>query len=315
MIRCGALVNSIVTQKPLDWTESRKPGPNMSLSELASSNPPLDRRVTAARPDLAAAGLEGRVEAARFVSGSRRGVIEGAAPLRRAPSPGASLETEALYGEAVVVYEERDGWAWAQLERDDYVGFLPVGALGAPVEPDHRIAVPRSFAYPGPSIKLPPALALSLGARLAIVARDGDFAVTAEGLHIYDGHLVPLAAKAPDFVAVAECFLEAPYLWGGRTSAGIDCSGLVQTALAEAGVKAPRDSDMQEAALGAPVACDENLTSLRRGDLVFWKGHVGIMRDTQTILHANGYAMRVASEPLRAARERTSGPITSIRRL
>jgi hypothetical protein len=277
--------------------------------------PPFDPRLTPARPDLAAATLAGKVEAARFVEGWRRRIILGAAPLRRSPSHGASLDTEALYGESIIVYEEQDGWAWGQLERDGYVGYLPAAALGAPAEPDHRLAVPRSFAYPGPSIKLPPLLALSLGARLAVRAREGDFAVNAEGLHVYLPHLAPLAAVAEDFVAVAERFLEVPYLWGGRTSLGIDCSGLVQTALSEAGISAPRDSDMMEAALGAPIAFDDELANLRRGDLVFWKGHIGVMRDAETLLHANGFAMRVTSEPLRAAKERNKDPITSVRRL
>lgn len=285
----------------------------MSNSEVLSR--PLDRRVTAARPDLAAAALAGRVDAARFVEGVRRRVVASVAPMRRAPADSAALDTEALYGEDVVVYEEQAGWAWAQLERDGYVGFLPTAALGAPEAADHRLAVPRSFAYPGPSIKLPPVMALPLGARFRIVVREGDFGVTSEGWHVYAAHLAPLAAKAPDFVAVAESFLNAPYLWGGRTWLGIDCSGLIQTALREAGIEAPRDSDMQEAALGAPVAFDATLAGLERGDLVFWKGHVGVMRDPQTLLHANGAAMRVTSEPLRAARERTSGPVTSIRRL
>jgi hypothetical protein len=279
----------------------------------------FDRRLTAARPDLAAATLRGKVEAARFVEGWRRRVVEGAAPLRRSPAPGASLETEALYGESVVVYEESAGWAWVQLVRDGYVGFMPVGALGAPDEPSHRLAALRSFAYPGPSVRSPPILALSLGARVAIKASRGDFATTADGLHIYARHLAPLDAKEPDFVAVAERFFEVPYLWGGRTSQGIDCSGLVQTALAEAGIEAPRDSDMMEASLGAPVRFDDALGDLQRGDLVFWKGHVGVMRDGERLLHANGWHMKVASEPLRVARARINdksyGPITSIRRL
>ena len=291
----------------------------MSVSDDPSKVKPFDRRLTPARPDLAAASLRGKVEAARFVEGWRRRVVEGAAPLRRAPTHEAPLETEALYGESAMVYEESEGWAWAQLERDGYVGFMPAEALGAPDAPTHRLAVPRSFAYPGPSIKLPPVLALSLGARLAVTASQGDFAATADGLHVYARHLAPLAARQPDFVAVAEWFLEAPYLWGGRTSQGIDCSGLVQTALAEAGVKAPRDTDMMEAALGAPLAFDEALGDLKRGDLVFWKGHIGIMRDAQTLLHASGWHMLVVSEPLREARDRTSekggGPITAIRRL
>jgi cell wall-associated NlpC family hydrolase len=280
---------------------------------------PLDRRLTPARPDLAADFLRGKVEAARFVEGRRRRVVEGAAPLRRAPTHAAPLETEALYGETAMVYEENEGWAWAQLDRDGYVGYLSAEALGAPDRPTHRLAVPRSFAYPGPSLKLPPILALPLGARLAVASVKGDFAVTAEGLHVYAPHLAALDARAADFVAVAERFLEAPYLWGGRTAQGIDCSGLVQTALAEAGVEAPRDADMMEAALGAPVAFGADLADLRRGDLVFWKGHVGIMSDDRMLLHANAWRMLVASEPLAVARERTiekgGGPITSIRRL
>jgi hypothetical protein len=291
----------------------------MSGSAAISNSPPFDRRLTPARPDLAAASLRGRVEAARYVEGWRRRVVAGAAPLRRAPSHEASLETEALYGESVVVYEENDGWAWAQLERDGYVGFLPAGALGAPAAPTHRLAALRSFAYPGPSIKLPPVAALSLGARLAIKELKGDFGVTADGLHIYSRHLASLDATEPDFVTIAERFLETPYLWGGRTSQGIDCSGLVQTALAEVGVAASRDTDMMEAALGAPIAFDETLSGLKRGDLVFWKGHVGVMADADTLLHANGWHMKVVSEPLRVARDRTNekayGPITSIRRL
>jgi cell wall-associated NlpC family hydrolase len=272
-----------------------------------SKGTPFERRLNPARSETG--------EAPRLIEGRRRRIIHAAAPLRRAPSPEASLDTEALFGESVVVYEEQGGWAWAQLERDDYVGYLPVDALGPPAEADHRIAVPRSFAYPGPSIKLPPVLALSLGARLQITAREGDFAVDAQGWRIYARHLAPLDAAAEDFVATAERFLDVPYLWGGRTSQGIDCSGLVQAALTEAGISAPRDSDMMEAWLGAPVAFDESLADLRRGDLVFWKGHVGMMRDGQTLLHANGYFMCVTSEPLRVARQRISDPITAIRRL
>jgi hypothetical protein len=291
----------------------------MSGSADLPNSPPFDRRVTPARSDLAAASLRGKVEAARYVEGTLRRIIDDAAPLRRAPSHQAPLETEALYGESVVVYEENEGWVWGQLESDRYVGFLPAASLGVPVAPTHRLAALRSFAYPGPSIKLPPVAALSLGACLAIAESRGDFAVTADGWHIYARHLAPIEAYEPDFVAVAERFLEVPYLWGGRTSQGIDCSGLVQTALAAAGVEAPRDSDMMEASLGAPIAFDQTLSGLKRGDLVFWKGHVGVMRDADTLLHANGWHMKVISEPLRVARDRTNekayGPITSIRGL
>jgi cell wall-associated NlpC family hydrolase len=280
---------------------------------------PFDRRLTAARADLAADHLRGLIDAPRYVTGQAKRVVAASAPLRRFPDASAPLETEALYGESVTVFDEETEWAWAQLDRDRYVGYLPLASLAAPSEPTHRVATLRSHAYPGPSIKLPPRLALSLGARLAIARQDGNFAVTEDGLCLWSRHLSELSVREPDYVAVAERFLETPYLWGGRTSEGIDCSGLVQTALAAAGVASPRDSDMQEAGSGEPIAIDDPLTPLERGDLVFWKGHVGIMRDPVTLLHANGWHMKVVSEPLAEARIRIAanggGEVTSARRL
>jgi cell wall-associated NlpC family hydrolase len=280
---------------------------------------PFDRRLTPARPDLAADHLRGLVDAPRYVNGEAKRVIAASAPLRRYPDAGAPLETEALHGENVTIFDEDGGWAWVQLDRDSYVGYLPGEALAAPSEPTHRVAALRTHAYPGPSIKLAPRMALSLGARLTIVGGEGDFAVSADGLHVWLKHLAEAGWREPDYVAVAERFLETPYLWGGRTSEGIDCSGLVQTALAAAGQASPRDSDMQEAALGEPIAIDEPRTPLARGDLVFWKGHVGIMRDPIALLHANGWHMRVVSEPLAEARDRIAanggGDVTSARRI
>jgi cell wall-associated NlpC family hydrolase len=277
---------------------------------------PLDRRTTPARADLAAEHLRGLVNAPRYAKGRSMRIIAASAPLRRSPEADAPLETEALHGESVTVYDEQDGWAWAQLKRDLYVGYLPAAALGAPSAPTHRVAALRTHAYPGPSIKLPPRTALSLGAQLKIVDGEGDFALSEDGLYLWPRHLAELGAREPDFVAVAERFLEAPYLWGGRTSEGVDCSGLVQTALVAAGVASPRDSDLMEAVLGEPIAIDDPLA---RGDLVFWKGHVGIMRDSVTLLHANGWHMKTVSEPLRQARERIAanggGEVTSMRRL
>ena len=276
----------------------------------------FDRRITPVRADLAADGLRGLVEAPRYVKGRSMQVVEASAPLRRSPASDAPLETEALYGETVTVYDDSEGFAWAQLERDLYVGYLPLAALGAPTQPTHRVSALRTHAYPGPSIKLPPRLALSLGARLTIARREGDFAVTADGLWLWARHLADVGSTEADFVAVAERFLETPYLWGGRTSEGIDCSGLVQTALTAAGIAAPRDSDML-AALSDPVAVDRH--ALGRGDLVFWKGHVGIMRDAEALLHANGFHMKVVSEPLAEAKTRIAasegGEVISVRRL
>src|SRR5271168_2624588 len=277
---------------------------------------PFDRRLTRARPDLAADHLRGLFDAPRYAIGQSKRIVAASAPLRRFPDASAPLETEALHGESATVYDESESWAWVQLDRDKYVGYLPIAALGAPLEPTHWVAALRAHAYPGPSIKLPPRMALSLGARLTIVAHEGDFAVSADGLHVWARHLAECGSHEPDAVAVAERFLETPYLWGGRTSEGIDCSGLVQTALTAAGVAAPRDSDMIEAALGEPIAIDDPRT---RGDLVFWKGHVGVMRDSVTLLHANGWHMKVVSELLGEARDRIAanggGNVTSVRRL
>jgi cell wall-associated NlpC family hydrolase len=279
-----------------------------------------DPRITPARPDLAAKHLEGRVAAARFVDGVVREVVAPQAPVRRDPSPDAPLDTEALQGERVTLYEATDeGWAWGQLAGDGYVGWLPAAALAAPGPiPTHKVAVLRTLVFPGPSIKLPPTAALPLGARLAIVRHEGRLAVTAGGGYVPMSHLAPVDAAEPDFVAVAERFLGVPYLWGGKTSLGLDCSGLVQVALTACRIACPRDSDMQEQALGAPVSTDAGFTNLRRGDLIFWKGHVAIVRDAETLLHANAFHMAVAIEPLAAAIARiraSESEVTRVKRM
>ncbi len=280
----------------------------------------LDPRLTPYRPDLAAKDLEGQVDAARFVEGTVREVIEPQAPVRRSPAPDASLDTEALMGERVTVYETTDeGWAWGQLHEDRYVGWLPSAALGAAgAAPTHRVAALRTLVFPGPDIKLPPLTALPLGARLAVVRHKARFAVTAGGGYVPAQHLAAVDDVAADFVAVAERFVGAPYLWGGKTSLGLDCSGLVQTALTACGIPCPRDSDLQEQALGTTVAGNAGHSNLRRGDLVFWKRHVAIVRDPHSLVHANGHHMAVAIEPLgeAIARIKASGSdVTSVRRL
>jgi len=280
----------------------------------------LDPRTNAFRPEIAAKHLQGQVEAERFVEGTRHQVIEPIAGVRRAPSHEARLDTQALLGESVMIYEtSEEGWAWGQLETDGYVGWLSANALGAPgPAPTHKVAVPRTLAFPGPDIKLPPVTALPMGALLAIARqepqKDERFAVTAEGWHVPVVHLAPIKARRPDFVAVAEQFLSAPYLWGGKTSLGLDCSGLVQVALQAAGHVCPRDSDMQELALGKL----STLAELRRGDLVFWKGHVAIARDGEKLIHANAHRMMVAIEPVVDAVARikaAGGEITSVKRI
>jgi dipeptidyl peptidase-like protein/NlpC/P60 family protein len=275
-----------------------------------------DPRITPARPDLAASHLAGKVEAARFVEGHVREIAEASAPLRRSPSPDAALDTEALKGERVTIYESNEeGWSWGQLASDGYVGWLPTSALREPGRPPtHRVAVPRTLVFPGPSIRLPPLEGLSFGCQLAVTRIDGPLAVTDANGFVPAIHLKPLDTREPDFVAVAETFLGVPYLWGGKSSLGIDCSGLLQLALTACGIACPRDSDMQERTLGDTVA----VSDLRRGDLVFWEGHVAIARNTATLVHANAFHMAVAIESVAEAiaRIRAAGnDVTSVRRL
>lgn len=279
----------------------------------------FEKRLTPARPDLAAVRLEGVVAAARYVAPRLMQVASPVADLRRAPSPEASLDTQALAGERVDVYEVEEGWAWGQLRRDGYVGYLAAADLTERVEATtHRVATRATFLYPAPDIKTPRLDALPLGAEIRVEEMRGQFARTARGF-VFATHLVETGARVADFVAVAEAMIGTPYLWGGRTPAGLDCSGLVQMALGEAGFVAPRDTDMQENALGRSVVVNDRLEGLARGDLVFWKGHVGVMRDPATLLHANGFHMLVASERLRDAAHRIAasgaGPITSIKRI
>jgi cell wall-associated NlpC family hydrolase len=280
----------------------------------------FDPRLTPARPDLAAKHLEGKVRAARYVEGLLREVVEPQAPLRRAPRGDAPLDTEALLGERITVYEvTEEGWAWGQLAGDQYVGWVPASALDEPgPEPTHRVCVLRTLVFPGPDIRLPPSAALPFAARLAIAGSQERFGVTAAGGYVPALHLAPVDVVEPDFVALAARFLGAPYLWGGKTSLGIDCSGLVQVALTACGICCPRDSDMQEQVLGAAIAADRDFSNLRRGDLVFWGGHVAIVRDPHTLIHANAHHMAVAIEPLSDAVARigeSGGEVTSVKRL
>jgi cell wall-associated NlpC family hydrolase len=249
-----------------------------------------------------------------------REVVAAQAPLRRAPSPDAPLDTEALKGELVRVHEQTpEGWCRGTLEADGYAGWLPARALAPPgPAPTHVVAVARTLVFPGPSIKLAPSEALSLGCRLAIARTEDPFAITASGGHVPARHLAPIDALAPDPVSIAKQFLHVPYLWGGKTSLGLDCSGLVQVAFTACGISCPRDSHMQEAALGAPLALPGARFNLRRGDLLFWKGHVAIARDRTTLIHANAFHMAVAIEPVGEALARiaaTGSELTSVRRV
>lgn len=280
----------------------------------------LDKRLTPARPDLADERLRGVVEAARFIAGVARVVVAPSAPLRRGPAADAPLDTEALMGEPVTVYDERDGHAWVQLERDGYVGYLPSEALGpATPAPTHRVTALRTFVYPGPDLKLPRLGHLSLGAGVTPVEVHQDYVLVSTGGWTFGGHVRQAEEHERDFVTVAERLVGIPYLWGGKTSLGLDCSGLVQLSLLMAGIAAPRDADMQERAVGADLPWMGGEVALRRGDLVFWRGHVGIMLDEARLLHANGHHMAVAIEPFAEAEARiragSYGAVTAVKRL
>ena len=276
-----------------------------------------DPRLTPARGDIAAKHLQGQVTAERFVEGETLVVADPIAPVRLRPQSGAEQATQALKGERVTIYDRNgEGWAWGQLAADHYVGWLPEAALAAPsAVPTHKISALRTFAFPGPSIKLPPAETLVMGSSIAASREEAGFVVTAEGQFIPKQHVAPLDHVEPDYVAVAERFLGTPYLWGGKSSLGVDCSGLVQVSLNAAGVVCPRDSDLQFAALGRALQSSE---PLRRGDLIFWKGHVAIVRDADTLVHANAFHMATQIEPISAAiaRIKASGSdVLAIKRL
>ncbi|KNG93312.1 C40 family peptidase [Pseudaestuariivita atlantica] len=247
-----------------------------------------DPRLWPSNGRVAADELEGKATADRFVQGDDRRIARPVADLHCA-STGGMLDRQLLYGDRFRVLDVQDGRAFGQAERGGYVGYVDASAVGDGPDPTHEVCVRATLGFSAPDIKQPAPLRLSLGARVTCVAAADGFAQTDAGLFIPDGHLRPLSAPETDMVAVAERLLGTPYLWGGNSADGIDCSGLVQAALRACGTDCPGDSDQQRAAF-TPVS------RARRGDLLFWQGHVAICVDSRTLIHANAHHMAVSYE-------------------
>ena len=263
-----------------------------------------DARTTPMRAGVEVTGL----------TGTRHSVARGRVALRNSPSHDAVQDNELLFGECVTVFESKDGWAWCQSEVDQYVGYAHTIAYCEIIAPDHRVTALSTPLLIGPDIKRAARDLLPFNAQVKVLERSNGFTRIAPNGFVFEGHLATLDSKAPDWVATAERFIGTPYVWGGKTHAGMDCSGLLQTALAGSGISAPRDADMQEAALSKECSG----SARQRGDIVFWKGHVGIMLDGERLLHANSFHMQVEIEPLAQAIERiapVAGAVTSIKRI
>jgi len=273
-----------------------------------------DPRLTPSNGRVAHVSLEGEVQADRFVKG--RWMMVQQPMVNITDTPRGARVSQLLFGERFLALETADGFCFGMAERDGYCGYVLSGALTGAEEATHWVVAPATHLYPKPEIKAAPDVALFFGSRVKVGSdRDGFFRIQT-GHYIPAQHLMPIKARFADPVGIADLFLGTPYLWGGIGRWGIDCSGLVQTALIACGLDCPRDSDQQEGVLGDPLP---EGAALRRGDLVFWRGHVGIMSNDRMLLHANAHHMAVAYEPLNEAVARIAagdvGAITSIRRL
>ena len=273
----------------------------------------MDRRLTAANGRVADAALRGTVEAGRFVEGVLREVDQPVADLLAAP--GGRRERQVVLGAGVKVYEARDGWAFVQAVADGYVGYLPEASLRGPVAATHRVTARTTHLYPEADFKAHELASLSFGSRVRVLDEGARFVETDRGF-VPKAHVAPLEALERDPVAVAERFLGTPYLWGGNSGFGIDCSGLMQAACLACGIPCPGDSAAQERSAGQPV---DDAEPLARNDAIFWKGHVAIAVSSSRLIHANAHHMAVTYEPVEEALRRIAaqghGTVTGRRRL
>lgn len=272
-----------------------------------------DRRLTPANERVAAAHLKGQVEAETFVTGDPATI--GQVVVDLCASPAGKRDRQVLLGAAVTCYERRDGWAFVQAKQDGYVGYVPEAALTEPTAPTHRVATPATHAYEGESFKSKELLQLPFGAALTVSDERHKMFETPFG-YIPKKHLRPLDQPFADPATVAQLFFGVPYLWGGNSTCGVDCSGLVQAAYLACGHLCQGDSDMQAEGLGHALPVD---APLQRGDLIFWTGHVAMMVDGETMIHANAHHMATTYEGLEQATLRIKaqgdGDITARRRV
>lgn len=253
-----------------------------------------DRRLTPANGRVAARHLQGIVAAETYVDGTPRCITQPLVDL--CPKPDARRDRQLLLGAGVTVYEDHDGWSFVQSDADGYVGYVPSTALGT-VEPTFRVATAATHVYETESFKSADTMRLTFGCQVQVIDERPKMYETLQGF-IPKKHLRPLDRPFADPVTIAQLYFNAPYLWGGNSTAGVDCSGLVQAALQACDIFCPGDSDMQQADLGQDIVPD---APLKRGDLLFWKGHVGMMVDSDVMLHANAHHMATVYEPIEAA--------------